>query len=99
MRHLSIESLINYIDGRVSEDDKPAMDQHLSACRECTEITQRMESLVLQLQQDARFEPSPGLVQWAINLFQPLVQPSSGGKLRKIIASLIFDTYDQPMLA
>src|SRR6185295_18593023 len=38
-------------------------------------------------------------VQWGVNLFQPVMQPAAGGKHRKIIASLVFDTLYEPMPA
>src|SRR5262245_7463881 len=99
MRHLSIESLINYIDGQISPDTKVVTERHLAECANCSETKEQVMNLLLQLQQDSSFEPPAELVQWGINLFQPLLQPATGGKLRKIIASLVFDTYDQPMLA
>ena len=34
-----------------------------------------------------------------MELFQPVMQPSAGGKIRKIIAALVFDTFEQPALA
>jgi hypothetical protein len=37
-------------------------------------------------------------VQWGVSLFQP-VQPAAEGPFRRLIASLVFDTYDEPMLA
>src|SRR5207248_10862603 len=42
--------------------------------------------------------PPADLVQSSVNLFQPVSQPQGGG-LRKFIAALVFDTYDEPMLA
>jgi hypothetical protein len=52
----------------------------------------------LQLREDSSFEPPTEALEWGINLFQPVMQPEKGG-VRKIIASLVFDTFDQPMLA
>ncbi len=99
MRHLTVENLISYIDGQLSDTERMAVDNHMSACPECVEIRQELESLVLTMRGDASNEPPSDLVQWGVNLFQPVLQPSVPGTLRKIIAALVFDTYDQPMLA
>jgi len=99
MQHINTEDLVDYTDGRVSDEGKLAVEDHLSKCSDCAEMKEELRLLVLRLQEDTTFEPPAELVQWGVSLFQPLLQPSSGGKLRKLIASLVFDTFDQPMLA
>ena len=99
MRHLNTEELVDYMDGRVSEEGKLQLESHLSNCEECTELSGEIRALVLRLQGDASFEPPVELVEWGLNLFQPLLQPATGGKLRKLIAALVFDTFDQPLQA
>jgi Putative zinc-finger len=98
MRHITSEGLINYVDGRVSEREKSVVEDHLLACKDCSELKEELQSLVSRLREDASFEPPAELVQWGINLFQPVIRPETGG-LPKFIASLVFDTYDQPMFA
>jgi Putative zinc-finger len=98
MRHITSEGLINYVEGRVSEREKSVVEDHLSACKDCSELKEELQSLVSRLREDASFEPPAELVQWGINLFQPVIRPETGG-LPKFIASLVFDTYDQPMFA
>ena len=100
MRHVTIENLIDYIEGQGSDVEKSTLEGHVASCSDCGELKQEFQTLVTRLREDASFEPPAELVQWGINLFQPVTQPQglvSG--LRKFIASLVFDTYDQPMLA
>ena len=99
MRHLTTENLIDYMDRKTSDVEKSTLEGHLASCAECAELKQEFQALIVRLQEDSSFEPPAGLVQWGENLFQPIMQPTAGGKLRKIIAALVFDTYDQPMLA
>jgi hypothetical protein len=99
MQHINTEDLVDYMDGRVSGEGKLAVENHLSKCDDCAELKEEIRLLILRLQEDTTFEPPAELVQWGVSLFQPLLQPSSGGKLRKLIAALIFDTFDQPLLA
>jgi len=99
MRHLTVENIMTYVDGKTVADDKPVVEQHLSACSECAELRQELHHLVSQLQQDSACEPPSDALQWGIELFQPVMQPASGGRIRKIIAALVFDTFDQPALA
>jgi hypothetical protein len=99
MQHINTEDLVDYMDGRVSGDGKLAVENHLSKCNDCVELKEELGLLVLRLQEDTTFEPPAELVEWGVSLFQPLLQPSTGGKLRKLIAALVFDTFDQPVLA
>jgi hypothetical protein len=98
MRHLTVENLMNYMEGFGSDVENSTAVAHLATCRECSELKQEFQILVAQLREDSSFEPPAELVQWGKNLFQPIMQLETGG-LRKIIASLVFDTFDQPMLA
>ena len=51
--------------------------------------------MIHELQTDVSYEPPAELVQWGLMLFQPLMQPPTGRRLRKLIAALVFDTFDQ----
>jgi hypothetical protein len=100
MPHVTVENLIDYIEGQGSDVEKLTLETHIASCKECEELKKEFQTLITRLREDASFEPPAELVQWGINLFQPVAQTqraSSG--LRKFIASLVFDTYDQPMLA
>ena len=101
MRHLSTENLMEYVDGQATSESKTTVESHLSKCSDCLELKQELEQFILQLQADAAFEPPAELVQWGVNLFQPMLQPKEavGGKIRRFVASLVFDTFDEPMLA
>jgi len=99
MRHLSIENLLTYIDDRTPVVEKAGVDQHLSLCDDCAELRQELQNLVSNLQQESSSEPPADLVHWAVELFQPVVQPAPQGKVRKIIAALVFDTFEQPAMA
>jgi len=99
MQHINTEDLVDYMDGRVSGDGRHAVENHLSKCNDCVELKEELGQLVLRLQEDTTFEPPAELVEWGVSLFQPLLQPSTGGTLRKLIAALVFDTFDQPLQA
>jgi len=92
---------MEYMDGLLTEEAKATVAGHLTECSDCAETNQELQLFVLRLQADASFEPPADVVQWGVSLFQPMLQPQEtvGGKVRKIIASLIFDNFDEPMLA
>jgi hypothetical protein len=99
MRHLTVENLLNEIDGLTPGTEKPTVEQHLNSCKDCSELRQELQDLVSHLQRESSCEPPAEVVQWGVELFQPIIQPASGGRIRKIIAALVFDTFDEPALA
>jgi hypothetical protein len=98
MQHITAEELIDYTDGIGSETERSAIAAHFTNCNNCAELKQELQTLIARLQNDASFEPPPELLNWAISLFQPVAKPSES-RLRSFIASLVFDTFDQPQLA
>src|SRR5262245_50997279 len=79
MRHTTTEALMDYVDGRASEDEKSSIDSHLSICKDCLELKQELHSLAVRLREDASFEPPAELFQWGVNLFQPIIRTETGG--------------------
>jgi hypothetical protein len=91
---------MSYIDGKGSDVEKSTLEGHVLACGGCSELKQEFQTLVHRLKDDASLEPPAELVQWGIDLFQPVTRPQGAASgLRKFIASLVFDTYDQPIQA
>ena len=70
MRHVTIENLIDYIEGQVSDAEKSIFEDHVASCRDCGELKQEFQGFITRLREDASFEPPAELVQWGINLFQ-----------------------------
>jgi len=99
MQHITLEDLVDYMDRKLSDGKRMILETHLSGCKECRGEEQEFRSIVQSLREDASFEPPTELVQWGVSLFQPIIRTSEKRSLPRIIAALIFDTYDQPMLA
>ena len=98
MRHVTVEAITNYIEGRTSDAENSAIENHVTDCADCSELKQELQFLISTLQADAAYEPPAGLLHWGLQLFQPIMRPEAG-KLPRFIASLIFDTFEQPMFA
>ena len=70
----------------------------MAVCSECSESKKQIQALELRLRKEPGFEPPARAVQAWINLF-PSSPEAKKGSLRQSIASLIYDSFDQPMLA
>jgi anti-sigma factor RsiW len=98
MTHLSIENIIAYRDGKATDAEKSSLEAHLAICADCAESKRQIETLDTWLREDASFEPPGHLVERWMNVFEPVVIPKKTS-LERIIASVVFDSFDQPMLA
>src|ERR1700674_1674698 len=98
MRHVSTETILTYLDGKATDAEKSELETHLAVCAECSESKKQIQALELRLRQEPGFEPPARAVQDWINLFPSSPEPKKGS-LRQIIASLIYDSFDQPLLA
>ena len=92
---------MEYIDGQLTEETKAMVDAHVSNCSECRQERNELQQFMIKLRADSSLEPPGDALQFAVGLFQPVLQPQEtvGGTVRRIIASLVFDTFDEPMQA
>ncbi|HEX4997277.1 MAG TPA: hypothetical protein VFY29_03575, partial [Terriglobia bacterium] len=102
MRHVKAEDLIGLAEDKIPGQERATAEDHLRGCLECQDLRHEIEGLLTQLRADARFEPPAELVQWGVELFKPMQRLEAVGesvpkKLRRIIATLVFDTYDEPL--
>jgi hypothetical protein len=90
---------MEYMDGQLTDENRALVDSHVLQCEDCSDLQHELQEFVISLRSDASFEPPAEVLQWGVNLFQPMLPQESGRSIRKIIASLVFDTFDEPALA
>src|SRR5690242_9151119 len=98
MEHVSTEEILTYLDGQATDAEKSAFEAHWAVCAECSESKNQIQALEVRLRLEPTFEPSAGAVQAWIELF-PGAPNVNKPSLRQIIASLTYDSFDQPLLA
>jgi anti-sigma factor RsiW len=102
MQHVSTENLLTYLDGKATDAEKSALEAHLAVCTECSESRKEIQGLEHRLRMEPKFEPPAHMVQAWFDLFSVPRHSSPEPKkisLRRIIASLVFDSFAQPLLA
>jgi len=92
---------MSYLDGKAADAEKSTAEAHLAGCRACAELKQELEEVVHQLgelREELSSKPPADVVDAGIQLFQAVRRPKKGG-VRQIIASLVYDSFDQAMPA
>jgi hypothetical protein len=98
MAHVSLEALMNCIDGSASERERSTVEAHVMNCKDCADQKQEFQFLLTHLQEDSAFEPPADVLKESIGIFQQVFRPERKS-IPHFIASLVFDTFDQPMFA
>ncbi len=95
MRHPTVETILNFVDNKT---DVVGVADHISSCSRCGEKAQEFKGLLGFIREDAVNEPPAELLEWGVQLFQPVLRPTEG-KLGRIFAKLVFDSFEQPLPA
>ena len=87
--HISLETLVDLVEGRATSAALEGAVAHISACSDCVDTLRRLQHVILTMNSDTAEDAPRDLLQSAINIFSPERQPSA---LRHIIAILTFDS-------
>lgn len=96
--HLSSETALDLIEGRLQGEQHTFWNRHLQACNGCaTDVSQWRELGIVLKRSHLQNAPQQDLEK-AIHIFPK--QPDEGGsKVRQVLAAIIFDSFLQPAIA
>ena len=86
--HISVETLANIADDRVTAEARKAAMSHLSTCSTCREVLHTLQQLILMMRTDNTKDAPRDVLTSAINIFSR----EKRLPLRRIVALLIFDS-------
>ncbi len=97
MRHLTVETLIEQIENKADATALAAANQHLSACEQCQDNADEFNELLGFLKSDTTNEPPAEVLEWGIQLFQPVLRPNESTTSKVLrVAKRVFDSFEQP---
>ena len=96
--HLSSETALDFVEGRLPENQKAFWHRHLELCKECAAEISRWRELEIALRRSHLKSPPEGSVKRAVQVISsnPVEDRSAS---RWVQASIIFDSFLQPALA
>ena len=98
MRHPTTETILDFLENKAASASLDSLEEHLTSCGRCESKSQEFQQLTGFLQEDAANEPPSHLLEWSVELFQPVLRPQ-GSTLRRIFGALVFDSFEQPLPA
>ena len=98
---LGFERLVDYLDGLLDAASAEAMAAHLaSGCPECVAGRDWYERVISITTSDDTIEPPPWVLKRALRIFENAPsQGSAPARVRRLVASLIFDSLARPSMA
>ena len=97
MKCPKFQTLIDYVDGRLGDDRAVLVGEHMSAgCLKCDEVRRWYVSVRDIAATDDLIDPPAWVLKRALRLFDAERAPTALGKLKQLIATLVFDSLTQP---
>jgi hypothetical protein len=86
--HISVETLANIADDRVTSESRETAMAHITGCSTCRDTLRRLQQLILMMKRDRATDAPRGVLTSAINIFSQ----EKRLPLRRIVALLTFDS-------
>jgi hypothetical protein len=95
--HLSSEAALDFAEGRLPKDLVGFWNDHLMTCTACTEDVAEWRKLGTNLKRSHLISAPQEDLDQALHIFPKA--SSAGSQLRHVLASIIFDSFQQPAFA
>ena len=86
--HISLETLVDIVEGRASSAALEGAVAHISSCSDCVDTLRQLQQVILTMKSDTAQDAPRDVLQSAISIFSP----ERRSPLRQIIAILTFDS-------
>jgi hypothetical protein len=92
MTHSTFETLLNYLENRLPDDERGQVDTHLGSCPQCRQRLTRLQAFLQSVAEDQTVAPPQDILRRAVDLARgrrefPLRKP-----WMRVIAALSFDS-------
>ncbi len=96
-RHLDLEEILDWLDGRAGVAALVRVQEHLRTCRRCTGVVDEVRTLVSAMRSDRAELPPEWARHRARALFEPAARPARLS--RRLSLAVVFDSWLAPSQA
>jgi hypothetical protein len=97
MQHFGEETTIDYIEGRLADDRKQTVEEHLDSCEKCAHLVGDWREILEELHASNLSSAPPDAINQAIEIFPAEVEKPL--KTGTMFASLVFDSFESAAFA
>lgn len=98
MSHYDITRWTDYVRGLITGQEHAEMTLHREGCEACRATSNLLTSVVARVSADRQYQVPEYAVRDVRALFSTKAQPAKS-VLQKLAAKLVFETFDQPVMA
>jgi len=98
MSHFDIVQWVDFARNLTAPDRRAVLEEHLEACAECRTTVDLLLKVASTAANEAGMEPPEHVVTRAKSIF-PASAREEGNNLRRLIATLVFDPFAEPLTA
>ena len=92
MTHSTYEALLNYLENRLSSDERSQVDAHLAVCLQCSKRLSRIQVVLQSVAKDRTVAPSAEILKRAVELSHASPKSAEHTPWMRVIAALRFDS-------
>ena len=96
--HLSLETALDFLEGRLVKDQVTFWSNHLETCKDCSQEVGRLRQLRISLKRSHLRKASDQTLRKAVEIF-PSQPDGIGTRIRTVVAAVIYDSLLQPAMA
>jgi hypothetical protein len=93
--HLSSETALDYVEGRLETEQEAFWKQHLEICKECRQDVGVWQILGMDLRRSNLMSASGQDLENVSRIFKPRFE-KAGSTVRQLFATVIFDSFREP---
>lgn len=100
MAHIQYETLLDYIENRLSAEERSKVDEHLAeTCQQCNQHLNLMKKVLNTVSGDNTVAPPNHVLKQAVDKIKKQQKDAKPKLLNRLVASLSFDNRSQLSLA
>ena len=96
--HISTEKAVELVDGRLEPAQVELWENHFATCGTCSKDVAEWRKLQADLTRSHLQDAPSSVLKRAFHIFSPAPAPANAG-LRRVVASVVFDSFQQPAFA
>lgn len=90
--HITFEKLLDLAEDKLTSEDRVLSRKHLSSCSDCTSEFERIQKVIELMRSDESSDAPRDILAYALNIFRAGERTPAPSLLRRIIATLTFDS-------
>lgn len=92
LSHIPYTQLVDWVEGRLPDDQQDALAQHIANCTRCRDEAARITRMIAAMRADNSVDAPPAVIARAVSLFRPRAVEPAPSLRQRLLALLTFES-------